>query len=125
MNTRILPVVFAIVVAALPARGENTAFKFTFSPGNAEPGYIQVSPSTIYSKETGYGFDPKSNVSAVDCGGPDALRGGYVTSDKPIFFSVKLPEGNYKVTVTLGDAAGESTTTVKSEMRRLSLEHVK
>src|SRR5207237_9119949 len=41
------------------------------------------------------------------------------------FFSVKVPEGNYRVTVTLGDAAGESTTTVKAELRRLMLENVK
>jgi len=38
------------------------------------------------------------------------------------FFSVALPEGNYLVTVTLGDAQGESTTTIKAELRRLVLE---
>ena len=37
-------------------------------------------------------------------------------------FSVVLPEGNYLVTVTLGDAHGESATTVKAELRRLVLE---
>ena len=39
--------------------------------------------------------------------------------------SVALPEGNYHVTVTLGDRDGESTTTVKAESRRLMLEKVR
>ena len=64
------------------------------------------------------------SVKAVDCGGDDALRSDFVTSDSPFLFSVKLPEGNYKVTMTFGDAEGESTTTVKAEMRRLMLEKV-
>ena len=42
----------------------------------------------------------------------------------PARFVVDLPEGNYRVTVTLGDSGGESLTTVKAESRRLVLEHV-
>ena len=98
--------------------------RFDFGPGRVEPGFIQVLPSTIYTKELGYGFDPGSTVSAVDRGGDDALRSGFCTSDKPFFFSLDLPEGNYGVTVTLGDRAGESTTTIKAELRRLMLENV-
>ena len=60
----------------------------------------------------------------MDRGGPDALRGGFCTADQPFYFSVAVPEGNYRVTATLGDAAGESTTTVKAELRRLMLERV-
>ncbi len=86
---------------------------------------IQVVPATVYSKERGYGFDLGSAVSAVDRGGADPLRGDFCTSDKPFFFSVDLPEGNYNVTVILGDQAGESTTTVKAESRRLMLEKVR
>src|SRR5262249_7431514 len=33
-------------------------------------------------------------------------------------------EGNYNVTVTLGDSAGESTTTIKAELRRLLAERI-
>jgi len=46
-------------------------------------------------------------------------------SDKPFYFSVKLPEGNYRVTVTLGDPCGESVTTIKAELRRLMLEQIR
>jgi lysophospholipase L1-like esterase len=37
---------------------------------------------------------------------------------------VAVPPGNYRVTLTLGDAQGESTTTVKAETRRLVLERI-
>jgi lysophospholipase L1-like esterase len=40
-------------------------------------------------------------------------------------FSVKVPEGNYAVSVVLGDPSTESDTTVKAEQRRLMLESVK
>jgi lysophospholipase L1-like esterase len=38
--------------------------------------------------------------------------------------SISLPEGNYTVTVRLGDANADATTTVKAEQRRLMLEQV-
>ena len=103
--------------------GEPT-FKFDFGSGKVAPGYIQVLPTTVYTKELGYGFEPGAQVTAVDRGGDDALRSDFITSDKPFYFSVALPEGNYRVTVTLGDRNGESTTTIKAELRRLMLENV-
>ena len=106
------------------AEGAGTSFKFTFGPGKAAPGYTQVPPDAAYTRERGYGFDLGSKVPAVDRGGNDAVRGGFCTSDRPFFFSVAVPEGNYNVTVTLGDLRGESLTTVKAESRRLMLERV-
>jgi lysophospholipase L1-like esterase len=101
-----------------------TAFKFSFGPGKAAPGYTQVLPTTVYTNGLGYGFEPGSNVTAVDRGGDEPLHGGFCTSDKPFLFSVAVPEGNYKVTVTLGESKGESMTTVKAEARRLMLERI-
>jgi lysophospholipase L1-like esterase len=43
---------------------------------------------------------------------------------EPATVSVALPEGNYRVTVTLGDDLQATSTTVKSENRRLMLEDV-
>jgi lysophospholipase L1-like esterase len=99
-----------------------TDFKFQFGSGKVETGYTQVSPTDLYSKERGWGFEPGPTIQAINRGGDDALRGGFVTSDKPFYFSVELPEGNYNVHLTLGDGQGESTTTVKAELRRLMLE---
>jgi lysophospholipase L1-like esterase len=80
----------------------------------------------VYSAERGFGFEPRSTVSAVARSGDPAAAGkhGFVTSDRPFLFSVAVPEGNYDVTVTLGDPEGESVTTVKAESRRLMLERV-
>jgi lysophospholipase L1-like esterase len=85
-----------------------------------------VRADTPYSDALGHGFDPGALPRETDRGG-DALRGDFVTtgdSGAPFKFSVALPEGNYRVTVTLGDAAGESLTTVKAETGRLMLERI-
>jgi lysophospholipase L1-like esterase len=103
---------------------EFAALKFQFAPGKAEPGYVLVAPGTEFSVERGHGFDLGSKVTAVDHG-TGGLRGGFCTSDKGVCFSVALPEGNYNVTVTLGDAKGESNTTVLAESRRLMVEKVR
>ena len=102
-----------------------THFKFDFGIGNVAPGYTQVLPTTIYSKKMGYGFEPGATVLGVDWGGKEALRSDFITGDKAFFFSVALPEGNYQVRVTFGDAQVATTTTVKAELRRLMLENVK
>jgi lysophospholipase L1-like esterase len=99
-------------------------FRFHFGPGKVPPGYTQILPQTTYTKTLGYGFEPGAEIQCIDRGGKDSLRNSFCASDKPFFFSVALPEGNYRVTVTLGDARGESTTTIKAELRRLMLERV-
>ena len=105
--------VFAVVsLHAAPA----TDFKFQFGAANAMPGYTLVPPSQIYSKEIGYGFEPGATLTAV---------ANAVTSAQPFLFSVAVPEGNYRVTVTLGDPTADAITTVKAESRRLMLERVR
>jgi lysophospholipase L1-like esterase len=91
-------------------------FKFDFGPGQARDGYVKVLPEEVYSAERGYGFDFGSKPIGVERGGGDPMRDGFVTTDEPpFFFSVKVPEGNYRITVTLGDAQGESSTTIRTE----------
>ena len=63
-----------------------------------------VSPS--HAAERGYSFD-------------GAALGA------PFYFSVDLPEGNYKVSITFGGTATASDTTIKAELRRLMLEGVR
>src|SRR2546423_1261399 len=113
-----------VLVCAVQAQTNKPRYQFDFGPGRVAPGYTQVLPTTIYSKELGYGFEPGVAFSCVERGGKDALRGDFCTSDKPFYFSVALPEGNYNVTLTFGDAANETTTTVKAELRRLMLEKI-
>ncbi|MEJ6980702.1 rhamnogalacturonan acetylesterase [Pedobacter sp. P351] len=101
----------------------SNSLKFDFGTEKAAKGYTAVTPGTIYSAEKGYGFDLGTGPESVDRGGNDLLKSDFVKSDKPFYFSVKVPEGNYKVTLTLGDSQGKTATTVKSESRRLMLEN--
>lgn len=115
--------VFAAPRAEAQVTGAAT-YRFDFGSGKAVPGYTAVLPGTFFSPERGYGFEPGATVNGVERGGKQALHAHFVTSDRPFLFSVALPEGNYNVTITLGDRGGESTTTVKAEARRLMLEKV-
>ena len=121
-NLLILTVVY-FLTSTLQAQKPTTSYRINF--GKAAEGFTQVKPATIYTKEQGYGFDFGSSVTAVDRGGKDVVKGSFVTSDKPFYFSVNEPEGNYKVTVTLGDLKDKTLSTVKAESRRLMLENIK
>jgi lysophospholipase L1-like esterase len=120
--------VFALVGLTLLFSGiapaaEAMLYRFDFGPGAVAPGHIQILPDTVFSRQTGYGFEPSTTVSGVDQGGRDPLRSDFITSERPFYFSVRVPkESNYRVTVTLGDAKGETTTTIKAELRRLMVE---
>ncbi|HEV2329175.1 MAG TPA: rhamnogalacturonan acetylesterase [Verrucomicrobiae bacterium] len=82
---------------------------------NALAAAVFISPTNAYSDAAGYGFEPGSRVVATD---------GCITSAEPFCFSVRLPEGNYRVIVTLGNTVAPSATTVKAELRRLMLYHI-
>ena len=99
-------------------------YKFDFGSGQAAAGYTKVNADATYSADKGYGFDFDTKPTIISRGGKDLLKSDFATDKKPFYFSVNLPEGNYKVTVTLGDAKEASNTTVKAESRRLMLENV-
>jgi lysophospholipase L1-like esterase len=47
------------------------------------------------------------------------------SAQPPVPFSVSIPEGNYRVTVKFGHPTESSDNTVRAELRRLMLEHVR
>ncbi len=96
-------VLLVFVVATVRAESP-TPMKFYFGSGEAKAGFVAVPAETKYSDASGYGFEP----------GPE----------NPKYFSMKLPEGNYTCTVTLGDPSHDATTTIKAELRRLMLENI-
>ena len=119
MNLLLVLLFFPLIIIA-----QQTSFRFDFGSGAAAKEYTRITPGTKFNYQTGYGFDQGSVVESVDRGG-NALSGDYLTSKKPFYFSVKLPDGNYDVKLLLGDTKGTSATTVRAECRRLMLENIK
>ena len=104
------------------------SLKFDFGSGPVAVGYTRVAPDLRYSPDRGYGFEPGSQLQEIDRDHEPAtthLERDFVTSAQPFHFSTRVPhEGNYRVTVTLGDATRASRTTIKAELRRLMAESV-
>ena len=88
---------------------QTSPYQYYFDDAPALSGYQQVLPETVYTNERGFGYD----------------AGTIAGTGKPFYFSVKLPEGNYLVTLRLGDAKKATSTMVKAESRRLMLENVR
>ena len=105
----------AIFAAAGATVSAQTSFKFVFG-GEPKPGWTRVVPTDLYSAETGYGFEPGAKLAVENTSAPS------LASTNPFYFSVKVPEGNYKVTATLDEG---SVTTIKAELRRLMIEHAR
>jgi lysophospholipase L1-like esterase len=85
-----------------------------FACGQGKNGAASLFPTTLYS-ESSAGWDLKT--------APKVEENGTCTSDKPFFFSIPVPEGNYRVKILLGGPA-DTTVTVRAEARRLMLEKV-
>lgn len=103
---------------------QQTTFKFDFGTDRSENGFIPITSTSKFNKKIGYGFMDVSGLKSVNNGG-NALTGDFITSDKPFYFSVAIPEGNYNITLNLGDSKGTSETTVRVENRRLMLNDIK
>jgi lysophospholipase L1-like esterase len=103
---------------------ESKGFKFDFGSGKVQRGFFRVLPETRYTPERGYGIDLESMVNTNSHNGKDALLDGYVTASQPFYFSVKVPEGNYRIKVTLGDDLGTSDATIRAECRRMMVNRV-
>lgn len=100
---------FVLALATTHGAAAPAPYRFAFGPAKPAAGYTAVAPALAYDPGRGYGFE----------------AGTRANSDSPFYFSVDLPEGNYQVTLTLGDDKAAATTTVKAELRRLMLENVR
>jgi lysophospholipase L1-like esterase len=123
MKLTFLFILIVFISASMPAQ-QKTDYKFSFGTKEVT-GYIKVDPSVVYSEENGFGFDFGTVPVAIDRNGKKTLISGFVTSSKPFFFSVKLPEGNYNIKLITGDLKEPSVTTVRVESRRLIFENIK
>jgi len=89
--------IVAAVIAALAVTANAETFKFDLT--KSQP---------TYSDATGYGYD--------------IIQAPAKGELKPFYFSVKVPDGNYKVTVKIGSPKKAANTTVRAEDRRLFVE---
>ncbi|MCY0970513.1 rhamnogalacturonan acetylesterase [Chryseobacterium wangxinyae] len=115
----LLTVLFCATIFA-----QQTTFKFDFGGKRVEKDFISITSTSKFDKKLGYGFMDISGLKSVDNGG-NALTGDFIISEKPFYFSVAIPEGNYNITLNLGDSKGSSETTVRVENRRLMLNDIK
>ncbi|TXK22481.1 rhamnogalacturonan acetylesterase [Pontibacter qinzhouensis] len=120
----IKPLAAALLLFSGAASAQQTSFRFDFGSGKTAKKYLPVPPATPYGGTTGYGFDLGTSVTAVSRKNKNPLTSDFVTSDQAFYFSVAVPEGNYKVTLTLGDLQSSTQSTVKAESRRLMLEQL-
>lgn len=117
---RTLALLLALLLAlAAPAVCDGQT-SWRFQCASTPRGGDILSAGTLYTKPTppetsAFGFD----LSTL----PTRFAKDSCTGDKPFFFSVALPDGNYEVTLTLGGKAA-STTTVRAEARRLFVDQL-
>ena len=108
-----------IASAALSVQAQS--FNFTLDGRDKEAQVLTA--QDIYSKEKGYGFDFVNILkesTLIDNKFTKDARGTSTTA--PFFLSVNVPDGNYKVTVTLGNKKIAGNTVVRAESRRLFVE---
>ena len=72
--------------------------------------FDMTKPQPVYNEEAGYGYDVLP--------APDKKK-----PTEPFYFSVKVPDGNYRVKVVLGGKKN-SNTTVRAEGRRLLMDEI-
>lgn len=86
---------------------------FIFGAKHTSKNGIVINTPVNYNNQLGYGFDFNSVKNVV-------FNKKSIAAKSSIYFSIKLPEGNYKIDVVLGGKKS-ATTTIKAESRRLML----
>lgn len=100
---------FNFLFFSATAQELSTSFAFYFGE--------KATTNIVYNESIGYGFDLNTANHIV------LLNDGF-SANSPVYFSVKLPEGNYKVELILGSNKMKSKTTIKAESRRLMLNDI-
>lgn len=84
--------------------------KFDFTTHSSHQEVISITPNTLFGNDQHYGYD---------------VIGAPKNNNDPFFFSMNVPDGNYRIKVTLGSDLEAGVTTVRGESRRLFFESVK
>lgn len=99
-------------------------FRFDFGPeGAAKEGYTKVNADAAYDPSRGYGFVGGEQVTAVRRN-DEPLTGDFCIPFDAKFF-VDVPNGNYLVTLVIGDAIAPTLTTLKTNREHFVLRDFK
>lgn len=115
MLLRLLAALLVLAANSAAQNGNSLALggmRFNFGQ-HARKGFTQATLHTLYDSARGYGFMQPPNVLQEQSS---------VCADAPFFFSLDVPEGNYDVTLRLGDERDDSSIAVKAEARRFLVE---
>jgi len=109
------------ILLNVTAQKSEVVKKFTFGESKPSKESLKVDKSTTYTETLGYGITTFGPLTTNARG----TKTPFIASEKPFYFSVQLPEGHYRVVLTLGGNTEGSSTTVKAESRRLMFENLK
>ncbi len=102
---------FTALAVALPSLAVAQSFHFDFGNKKTASDHILITSDSLNANSpNGWGYDLL-----------DAPRSG---SQSPFYFSVNVPDGNYRVTAVIGSKRAAGSTTLRAESRRLFLENV-
>ncbi|MGQ7945456.1 rhamnogalacturonan acetylesterase [Flavobacterium sp. WC2509] len=90
---------------------------FNFETSKKSDKFTNVFSAIKYDENTGYGFDYDTTENAT-------FTASGLNITKSTYFSVKIPEGNYKVKITFATDTKESNITVKAESRRVMIDQL-
>lgn len=107
--SKLSAIVFFLAACMTPFTSRSQVMKYSFGT-KTKSGYTQVLATSMYTPENGFGIDVGTKVTN---------QMEFATSDKPFYFSVKIPEGNYNVKIIVGDKQGTSDEAIRAECRRM------
>jgi len=96
-----------------------TAWGQTYCFDGRDKDAIQVNPTDTFTTERGYGFDLHEVVDKARSMQTET----YQLSPSITYFSVAVPDGNYRVNITIGNKKKNACTTIRAEARRLLVEN--
>jgi len=98
------------ILTTIACHAQQVNYRFDFTGGKTPEGFIPITDQSIYTPQKGYGYD--------------FLPAPIATKDNPFFFSIAVPDGNYKVTIKTGSRKKAGITTVRAESRRLFINNL-
>lgn len=114
--------IFRILIAfigfsiSMQSQQQSQAKVYNFGESRTNSIGTEIKTPDVYSNTLGYGFDFETAkyVNFTKTG---------IYGSQSLYFSVKLPEGNYKIDISFGGEMN-SKTTVKAESKRLMLREI-